>query len=95
MQNVLGCDGLSPVETKKMILNLEISLKQCITWEMRVRIRAQGRFNGTQENLELCKSWGISENILCCSLQNECSCCNIETVLYWFGCVSFGWYIYI
>jgi hypothetical protein len=36
-----------------------------ISSEITARIMARGKFNRTQENLVLCRSWGIPENVLC------------------------------
>lgn len=72
MQNVVGSDNLSPVETNYLKfgnrIKTEEKLLQSITCEIRGRITARGRFKKTQENIELCRSWGISENILCCRM---------------------------
>jgi hypothetical protein len=45
-------------------LRLEERILQSIIWEVRIRIMAKGRFEKTNENLEICCSWGLPDKIL-------------------------------
>lgn len=47
----------NPLRTEEKIL-------MQIKWEVRARILAKGRFCRNYENLLLCNSWGLTDNIL-------------------------------